>query len=259
MSEVSRRPGLGARLAAIDDGRLMRGIFGLMLAGVAAVLFLDYRDMRMAAEATLPAEPLIPSAPGLPGTVDPDAPKITTDRDVLRGAMTIELAQGGELRLAGTITPGSGARFAEEVARSGEYVKLVVLDSPGGSVGDALEMSRLIREKGYATRVRSGSLCASSCPIVFSGGKERIAEKGAVIGVHQVSPVQTDPARPINGASQSQSVTAEISRHLDAMGVDPALWLHALETPPQDLYYLSAQEMDRYRLTTAVKAVKGKN
>ncbi len=45
--------------------------------------------------------------------------------------------------------------------------------------------------------------------------------------------------------------TALITRHLDAMGVDPALWLHALETPPNRLYYLSPEELQQHRLVTA--------
>jgi hypothetical protein len=38
------------------------------------------------------------------------------------------------------------------------------------------------------------------------------------------------------------------------MGVDPALWLHAMETPPGRLYYLTSEEQQRYRLVTATTA-----
>ncbi len=34
------------------------------------------------------------------------------------------------------------------------------------------------------------------------------------------------------------------------MGIDPALWLHALDTPPQALYYFSPEELAKYRLVT---------
>ena len=66
-----------------------------------------------------------------------------------------------------------------------DYVKTVVLNSPGGSVGDALAMGRLIRESKLATEVEAGKFCASSCPLVFVGGVERRGDKAA-IGVHQV-------------------------------------------------------------------------
>ena len=50
--------------------------------------------------------------------------------------------------------------------------------------------------------------------------------------------------------ADAQSVTAEITRHLTLSGVDPALWLHALETPPDRLYYFSPEEMDDLALVT---------
>lgn len=50
--------------------------------------------------------------------------------------------------------------------------------------------------------------------------------------------------------SDAQQTTAAITRHLSTMGVDPALWLHALETPPDKLYYLSAEELTGLKLAT---------
>ena len=52
--------------------------------------------------------------------------------------------------------------------------------------------------------------------------------------------------------------TARISRHLIDMGIDPVLWLHALDTPPQALYYFSAAEMAKYRLVTAPVSMAGR-
>ena len=50
--------------------------------------------------------------------------------------------------------------------------------------------------------------------------------------------------------SDAQTVTAEIISHLTKTGVDPALWLHALETPPDRLYYFNPEEMTRLKLVT---------
>ena len=58
-------------------------------------------------------------------------------------------------------------------------------------------------------------------------------------------------AGPLQGQI-GDTLTAEITRHLETMGVDPALWLHALETPPSQLYYLTPEELQTYRLATAV-------
>ena len=64
-----------------------------------------------------------------------------------------------------------------------------MLNSPGGSVADALAMGRLIREKKFATEVEAGKYCVSSCPLVFAGGVDRRAGDKATIGVHQVAAI----------------------------------------------------------------------
>jgi hypothetical protein len=73
------------------------------------------------------------------------------------------------------------------LAKRGSYIKTVVLQSPGGSVSDALAMGRLIREKQFATEVEAERYCASSCPLVLAKGVEWRAGFNAAIGVHQVS------------------------------------------------------------------------
>jgi hypothetical protein len=246
-----------ARLARVDDGKLMRSIFFVMLAGCVLAVGNDYYQLQQAAEnqpVFLPEQMEPAILPPVTGPSGPDtrpAPGITADPANLRKPLSVELGKGGVLEVSGTIQPGSSGTFAERIAEVGEYVKTVNLNSPGGSVSDALAMARLIREKGYATRVSGGNLCASSCPLVFSGGKERIADKGAAIGVHQVSLLGTaDPLGAGQAASSAQAATAEVTRHLTVMGVDPAMWLHALETPPQQLYYFDEAELLQYRLAT---------
>jgi hypothetical protein len=60
------------------------------------------------------------------------------------------------------------------------------------------------------------------------------------------------PAPCVAGTAMSdaQTTTADIIAHLTKTGVDPALWLHALQTPPDRLYYFSAEEMTRLKLVT---------
>src|SRR3979411_3512902 len=82
----------------------------------------------------------------------------------------------------GTITPGLSEAFTAEVAKRGDYIKTVVLNSPGGSVTDAMAMGRLIRERKFATEVEAGKYCASSCPLMFAGGVERRAGDTAALG-----------------------------------------------------------------------------
>ena len=121
---------------------------------------------------------------------------------------------------------------------------------------DALAIGSLIHDNGLATKVAAGSLCASSCPIIFASGATRIASPEAAIGVHQIyaAALGGDPADALRVAgsamSGAQTTTAEIITHLTKAGVDPALWLHALETPPDRLYYFTPEEMTRLKLVT---------
>ena len=244
-------------LAALDDGNILRVAFFALLIGTASVLYVDFRELTAneGAALALPMRPILP--PYDPdGPADGNAPNVTTSPQVLEQPLEIVLGTGGELRLTGSIDLGSAARFADEIAARGEYVETVILDSPGGSVVDALAIGGLIHEKGLATKVAAGSLCASSCPIIFASGAERIASSEAAIGVHQIyaAALSGDPQNALRVAgpamSDAQSTTAEIIGHLTKTGVDPAMWLHALQTPPDRLYYFNPEEMTRLKLVT---------
>jgi hypothetical protein len=177
----------------------------------------------------------------------------------LRQPLNVKLGSGGVLEVTGTIDIGSAERFRTEVEGYREYIKSVALDSPGGSVNDALAMGKLIRESGFATSVAAGALCASSCPLIFAGGKQRLATAKSAIGVHQIYATVTADSLPAglraagDAMSDAQKTTATITRYLTDSGIDPALWLHALETPPNRLYYLDAGELTKYKLATTLE------
>ena len=106
---------------------------------------------------TLDLPSLVPSilAPLLPGGDKRLVPLLQPEGAMAR-PMTFELVSGGKLMATGTITPGISEAFAAEVSRRGDYIKTVALNSPGGSVADALTMGRLIRERKLATEVEAG-------------------------------------------------------------------------------------------------------
>lgn len=241
------------RLAAIDDGQILRAAFIILLIGTAGMLYIDYDELLSTTPDELPGttDPSLPTV--LPSVdrpeLDPANPafapreEITSDPELLRQPMEMELGTGGVLSLTGTIGLGTAARLAEEIDRRGEYIETISLDSPGGAVAEALEMGRLIRENGYATNVVNGAFCASSCPLVFAGGETRTAGDRAMIGVHQIYSGSGQTISADQALSDAQVTTARIARYLEQMGVDQALWLHALETPPDRLYYLTPEEM----------------
>ena len=265
----SARPSLARRLvnwlAGFEDGQILRAAFFGMLAATACVVVIDYMELSARDELAAQNLPGVPVQPILPA-FDPSAPQgkpgpeVTTDRKLLEQPLAIALGGGGVLTLTGTIDSGAADRFAAEIKARGEYVKTIALDSPGGSVGDALAIGKLIHDHAFTTSVAAGALCASSCPLMFAGGKKRLASAKAAIGVHVIYEATSQPlpsvldARAAVGTAMSaaQRTTGEIERYLTDMGVDPGLWLHALDTPPDRLYYFSAAELIALKLVTNV-------
>lgn len=238
-----------------DDGAL-RWLFRGMIAATIAVLALDYWEMHEGLKERSSFIELPFVDPSLPDTTTRDGgpgdPRRTPNAR-LKERMTFELTGNGRLLATGAIAPGIGKVFAEEIAKRGSYVKTVVLESPGGSVQDALAMGRLIRDKGFSTEVRAGKYCASSCPLVFAGGVERRAGKGAAIGVHQISSASaTNPG----DMAAAQSMSATCQKYLRDMGVDLGVWVHAMETPKNSLYYFKPDELLALKLTTVTSRPK---
>jgi hypothetical protein len=159
-------------------------------------------------------------APLLPGG-DRRATPLLQPEGVLAKPMTFELVGGGKLMATGTITPGISENFAAEIGKRGDYIKTVVLNSPGGSVADAMAMGRLIRESKFATEVGAGKYCASSCPLVFAGGVERRSGDKAVIGVHQVAALSSPAAIVVRDEmGVAQNISARCQRYQPA-GLGP--------------------------------------
>lgn len=243
------------------DDHILRWLFGAMLSATVAVVALDYAQMlhdsdrqASAAPALTPPGTAMPSAEPLPSRRDGQRrPGLLRTADkALAAPISFELAGGGRLVATGTIVPGAAEAFAAEIEKRGSYVTTVVLHSPGGSVQDALTIGRLIRERQFNTEVRDGRYCASSCPLIFAGGVERLAGPKAAIGVHQVSALTAAAnATMADGMSSAQRVSAEVQRYLRDMGVDSQVWVHAMETPANELFYFKPDELLELKLATA--------
>ena len=152
---------------------------------------------------------------------------------------------------------GTADDFAAEIAKRGSYIKAVVLRSPGGSVRDAMTMGRLIRQRQFSTEVESGRYCASSCPLVFAGGVERHAASNAAIGVHEVAAVGGDHLSAAASMQDAQQISAQCQQYLRDMGIDLEVWIHAMETPREQLYYFQPAELLALKLATAMDESRG--
>jgi hypothetical protein len=255
-----------AWLADSADDAILRWIFRSAVAVTVTLLALDVASMQgwigspdpraAPAETSSPAlnlPSLVPAilAPLLPGG-DKRLMPLPQPDGVLARPMTFDLVGDGKLIATGTITPGMSASFAEEVSKHGDYIRTVVLNSPGGSVSDALAMGRLIREKKFATEVEAGKYCASSCPLMFVGGVERRAGNRAAIGVHQVAVSAASGLGPARDEmSIAQDISARCQRYLGEMGINLQVWVHAMETPHDRLFVFRPDELKSLNIVTA--------
>ena len=254
-------------LTGNPDDQVLRWIFRTVVAVTIGVLAVDLANMsgltiggaltpsdmqtsspNTSVPSMIPAilAPLMPGGGRLTPMPQPDA--------AMAKQMTFELVGGGRLMATGTITPGIFETFSAEVTKRGDYIKTVVLNSPGGSVGDALAMGKLIRDKKLSTEVEAGKYCASSCPLVFVGGVERRAGDRAAIGVHQVFAMAGDVSGVKDGMNEAQRVSARCQRYLGDMGVSLQMWVHAMETPKEKLFVFKPDELKSLNIVTAATA-----
>jgi hypothetical protein len=261
MPDSAPRQRLHRWLAGNAEAQVLRWLLRVLLVATVSVLALDLSAMTGFKPESLWREvteqPVLPDL--APTTTDdpagPDRERRVVPARKADGAlakpMTFSLGKNGRLIATGMIAPGSAAAFASEVNARGEYIKTIVLYSPGGSVGDALEMGRLIRARGFATEVEQNRTCVSSCPLVFAGGVKRAAGANAVIGVHQVFAPDPAEAARHDTMSEAQRVSARCQRYLAEMGIDLKMWVHAMETPKDRLFIFSANELRELNIVTA--------
>jgi hypothetical protein len=260
MSQSALSQRLHRWLAGNAEAQVLRWLLRLLLIATVSVLALDLSAMTGFKPESLWREvteqPVLPDMPPVtidePANPQPGRPVVPARKadGALAKPMTFSLGKNGRLIATGMIAPGSAEAFAAEVNARGEYIKTVLLNSPGGSVGDALQMGRLIRARGFATEVEKDKICVSSCPLVFVGGVKRAAGADAIIGVHQVFAPDPAEAARHDTMSEAQRVSARCQRYLADMGVDLKMWVHAMETPKDRLFIFPANELRELNIVT---------
>lgn len=130
----------------------------------------------------------------------------------------------------GVITKDTPATFAKFLkSYDGKITDVIEFHSPGGNLAAALELGRMIRRAGYKTRIgRTISLkgtmnvyfykkafCLSACAYAFIGGVARSYGTNDVYGLHRFGLEKGAVAGDV-----AQSVTSEIAKYLEDMGVD---------------------------------------
>lgn len=148
------------------------------------------------------------------------------------------------LRLSGPIEAGTAERFAEMAANVPALphgLPVLLLDSPGGLVDEAMKMSAFMDAHPFHTVVPDGARCASACAsILFIAGKNRTVEGSGLLGQHSCA-IDGVKVQSCNDLLAENAVN-----HGVAYGSVAAFVTY---TAPQDIAWLSKQDAEGWSLT----------
>ncbi|MBV8398507.1 MAG: hypothetical protein JOZ17_07185 [Acetobacteraceae bacterium] len=155
---------------------------------------------------------------------------MTIQRAATRSGSTVLLLQG-------RIVPGDAKRLRAALDVE-QRLAMLVLNSPGGSVLEAQDMAKLIRASGAPALVPGNAVCASACFMLFAAARERLAEPGAMIGVHSAS---------VSGGNETMDtlgVTTLMAREAAAYGVPSSITGRMVTTKPGQMAWLTRAELE---------------
>lgn len=143
------------------------------------------------------------------------------------------------LLVSGVIGPGSYDEF--RAALAGARPELVVLDGPGGVLGEALLIGSEVRRRQLDTMVGPNRSCASACAIVFLSGRVKYLATGASVGLHSASFAdgRADPR-----------ATKLMADYLSEVGVPRSTLRRMARTAPNDIRWLSKAEQKAMGIRT---------
>lgn len=148
-------------------------------------------------------------------------------------------------KISEDIAPGDYEALISGIrANPGKYAKkVVVLDSIGGSVPEAIKMGRLLRETGFDALVPSSSVCQGTCIYLLAAGREKTVR--GYVGLHR-------PYFP-SGDSALADLTHKGVRYnptdyFREMNIPTSLVEEMQAIEPWKMRVLTSEDLARYRL-----------
>lgn len=149
----------------------------------------------------------------------------------------------------------NAARDLEDIVRTHRIqTGIVLFNSPGGSVIDAIELGQAIRRLGLSTGIASfvdgkmisEGVCASACAYAFAGGNHRYYYGGQTrLGLHQFYSKENEISN-----RTSQEVSGLLVAYLHAMGVDALAFSVSSMAAPDTMAWLTPEDAARLRFAT---------
>lgn len=140
---------------------------------------------------------------------------------------------------SGPVKPGDAQRLAELLAASEATRRPflgIFLNSPGGSIKEALRMAHDIRASGHTTAVSSNYECASACFLLVAAGREKMIFRGARIGVHSAADKGIE-------TPEAAAATLTMAREAAQLGVPDSVIGHMVATRASSMQWLTRDEL----------------
>jgi hypothetical protein len=146
----------------------------------------------------------------------------------------------------GPIIVGDAAKVAAAFAKAKPTTShLLMLNSPGGSVREAMKIGDYLESNEVGVLVPAMMSCKSSCVLVLAGGDSKSVN--GKIGIHR--PFITDlEADSSTAAATLLQAEANIRSYLEKKGVAPSLVEDMFSIEPHKMQILTSREVTRYRL-----------
>lgn len=123
--------------------------------------------------------------------------------------------------------------------------KVVMLDSIGGSVPEAIRMGRLLRETDFDTLVPSTGVCQGTCVYLLAAGRKKTVR--GHVGIHRPYYPNGDSAQ---GEARYNGVRYNAAAYLREMNVPTTLIDEMNRIDPRQMRVLSPADLARLRLTS---------
>jgi hypothetical protein len=156
--------------------------------------------------------------------------------------------------ISGQIKTGDAKKVADLVDEMQQVprdtqIRRLIIQSPGGLVGEAIEIGKLLHDNGIEVFIPAQLSCISACVLILAGGASRtIQGKVGIDRPHFINATSSTSALALLNTTQPL-----ISDYLESMGVSKQLADAMFALPEGEVHFLTQEELSNYQLTTRQK------
>lgn len=160
----------------------------------------------------------------------------------------INLDAQGALSLSGKITEGDSVRIdklvLEEPQKFIETTR-IYLDSPGGSIKEAMAIGEILDRYKIAAVVNEKDYCASACALIYAAAPTRIALGDIAMHRPYLRPEMHDSSS-MEFIMEQQEISIKLARsYMEDRNVPEYLIEKMTSTPSDDAYVLTQEDKDQ--------------